>query len=131
MAFGSYLSWSKSWNFWKLWKIGVEQAKKPFSKGGRGGGGGHAAKFRKIMLFIATSPDLTKFWVWCLQIAMKNSNSYRPCMKKPNVYLIAIVHVWKNLMFTLIKFVQILGQVLGKNREKALILLRAKGKIYD
>ena len=34
-------------------------------------------------------------------------------------------------MFTLIKFVQILGQMLGKNGEKALILLRAKGKVYD
>ena len=40
-------------------------------------------------------------------------------MKKPNACL------------NLIKFGQILGQILGKNRKKALILLKAQGKVYD
>ena len=39
-------------------KIDVEQAQKPFLEG-RGERG--AAKFRKIMLLIAISPDLTRF----------------------------------------------------------------------
>ena len=40
-------------------KTDVEQAQKPFLEGGGGERG--AAKFRKIMLLIAISPDLTPF----------------------------------------------------------------------
>ena len=91
----SQLNWSKQLKLLQILKTWCRAGLKTIFPGPQGGGG-VAVKFRKIMLLIVISSDLSPFWVWCLQMLVKNSTIYLPCLKKPNVCLNLIIfgQIW-------------------------------------